>query len=348
MVCTHATIIPYVRRSACTHSPTSTGHFGEPVNLERVPQLSTSGRRVPYAFAAALTLATLLTACGGSEQPPNSSSATPSEFTVPVTASTVEVLDAGSEPRQSLRMSAPVGTTQAATLITSAVVSQQIDQQPVKDFSSPEITIPLSAVVTTAASAQSPTTVVNLTLSDMSTPDATLQAALGGADGSGAGLSITESGSITALRLRPAGDSANAARAAIEQAFGQAVYRTVALPDAPVGVGARWTVKQEVSSEILLDQTTIVTLTARDGDRLTFSVEVSQTPQSSVWNLAGNAGILNIDQYVMAGSGTVTVDMTLPLPISGDMSIGGDQAYSDPDGSSVIKQSITNTIRWTQ
>jgi hypothetical protein len=106
-------------------------------------------------------------------------------------------------------------------------------------------------------------------------------------------------------------------------------------------------VKQDVSSEIQLDQTTTVTVTARDGDRLTLAVELSQSPQSNVWNLAGNAGTLDIDQYVMAGSGTMTIDLNLPLPVSGELSVGGDQAYSDPDGTSVIRQSITNNIRWT-
>ena len=121
------------------------------------------------------------------------------------------------------------------------------------------------------------TAVVDLTLSSMTSPDATLQAALSGADGSAAGLSVTDSGAITALRLKPSANSANAARAAIEQALGQAVYRTVALPDAPVGVGARWVVRQQVSSEILLDQTTTVTLTATDLDNLTTSQTVAVT-----------------------------------------------------------------------
>ncbi len=162
-------------------------------------------------------------------------------------------------------------------------------------------------------------------------------------------MSVTDSGAITALRLKPSANSANAARAAIEQALGQAVYRTVALPpDAPVGVGARWVVRQQVSSEILLDQTTTVTLTAREGNRLSLAVDVSQTPpQSPVWNLAGDAGTLNIDQYVMAGSGNLTVDLSLPpLPIDGQMTVGGDQAYGDPDSSSVIRQTISNSIRW--
>ncbi|PBI99285.1 hypothetical protein BKP42_19480 [Rhodococcus erythropolis] len=306
-----------------------------------MPLLSTTGRRVPFALAA-LALTTVLTACGDSDQPPTTPTSSPSEVTVPVTAATVEVLDGGSEPREVLRMNLPVGTTQTATLVTQAVVSQQIDQQPAQDFSSPEITIPLSANVT----ADDPTAVVDLTLSSMTSPDATLQAALSGADGSAAGLSVTDSGAVTALRLKPSANSANAARAAIEQALGQAVYRTVALPDAPVGIGARWVVRQQVSSEILLDQTTTVTLTAREGNRLSLAVDVSQTPQSPVWNLAGDAGTLNIDQYVMAGSGNLTVDLSLPLPIDGQMTVGGDQAYGDPDSSSVIRQTISNSIRW--
>ncbi|MDN5548278.1 MAG: hypothetical protein L0H03_23760, partial [Rhodococcus sp. (in: high G+C Gram-positive bacteria)] len=63
-----------------------------------MPLLSTTGRRVPFALAA-LALTTVLTACGDSDQPPNTPTSSPSEVTVPVTAATVEVLEAGSEPR---------------------------------------------------------------------------------------------------------------------------------------------------------------------------------------------------------------------------------------------------------
>ncbi len=83
-----------------------------------MPLLSTTGRRVPFALAA-LALTTVLTACGDSDQPPNTPpTSSPSEVTVPVTAATVEVLEAGSEPREILRTNLPVGTTQTATLVT--------------------------------------------------------------------------------------------------------------------------------------------------------------------------------------------------------------------------------------
>lgn len=308
-----------------------------------MPPLSTLGRRVPYALAA-LALTTALTACSGSDQAAPPAPPSGGEITVPVTAATVEVLDSGSEPRETIRTTLPIGTTQSASLITSTTVSQSIDQQPAQDFSSPEITIPVSAVV----SADDPNSVVDLTLNAMTSPDATLQAALGGAEGSQAGLSMTSAHAITALRLNPSPDAANAARAAIEQALAQAVYRTVAFPDDPVGVGARWVIRQQVSSEILLDQDTTVTLTARDGNRLSLAVDVSQTPQNQVWTLAGDAGTLNIDQYVMAGSGTFTIDTSLPVPVEGQITVGGDQAYSDPVSSSVIRQNISSRMRWEQ
>jgi hypothetical protein len=51
-------------------------------------------------------------------------------------------------------------------------------------------------------------------------------------------------------------------------------------------------------------------------------------------------------EVIMAGTGNLTVDLSLPLPIDGQMTVGGDQAYGDPDSSSVIRQTISNSIRW--
>ncbi|WP_424807168.1 hypothetical protein [Rhodococcus sp. 27YEA15] len=312
-----------------------------------MPLLSASGRCASSALSA-LALVTFLTACGSTEGSSDPGTAAQAEVTIPFSAARVEVLDAGREPREVLRMDAATGTGQSTTLTTSSQVTQQIDQQPAQDFSSPETTIPLEAEVSSAVSSESPNTVIDMTLSGMSTPDTTMQAALDGADGSRAGLSVTAAGAVTALRLRPSTAAPNPARAAIEQAFGQAVYRTVALPDSAVGIGARWVIRQDVTSEIALDQITTVTLTAKENTRLTLTVEVNQTPKNPVWELAGDAGTLNIDQYVMTGTGTVTIDTGLPLPVAGAMTVGGDQSYSDPGGQSVIRQTIANSIRWSE
>ncbi|WFR70859.1 hypothetical protein P9209_15460 [Prescottella defluvii] len=91
---------------------------------------------------------------------------------------------------------------------------------------------------------------------------------------------MNSSGAITALRLRPDPEAQNKARSMIEQAFYQAVYRMVAFPVEPIGVGAVWKIHQQVMSAIALDQVTTATLSARDGDRLTVDVQVEQFPKS--------------------------------------------------------------------
>ncbi|MFC9762281.1 hypothetical protein [Rhodococcus jostii] len=301
-------------------------------------------------LAATLSLVALTAGCGGdgdsSESNPAGSTSTPAEVTVPISATTVELIQPGEEPREVIQRRPPVGVTQQVQLITDAQVFQQIDDQPAQDFSSPEITLPLTAAVGQSTDDTDGGTTVDLTLGDVTSPDDRLGSALEASAGSGAGFTVDPTGAITALRLRPDAEAQDIARSAIEQAFYQAVYRTVPFPAEPVGVGAQWTIRQQVMSGIALDQTTVATLTARDGNRLTVDYTIDQKPKSPVWELPGEAGTLNVDQYVMQGAGTMTVDLGLPLPVTGTVTVGGDQEYSDPDGSTRLHQTTSNSVRW--
>lgn len=306
-----------------------------------------------------LSLATLITSCAddatGSEPAAAQSDSPPSEVTVPISAAHVEVLSDGAEPRQVVRHQPPAETTQNAVLTTSSQVSQTIGDQPPQDFSTPELTLPLSAVVkeqpdnADAGEADSETTTshtVELTLGDAKTPDGTLDGALAHSEDSRVDLTVGSDGAVTALHLQPAEGAPDIARSAIEKAFYQAVYRALPFPDAPIGVGAQWIVRQQVTSGITLDQTTTATLTAREGNRLTIDLAIDQKPRSSVWQLEGDSGSLNIDQYVMTGTGSMTIDLDKPLPVAGTVTVGGEQQYSDPDGTTVLRQTITNRVTW--
>ncbi|MFC0453506.1 hypothetical protein [Rhodococcus jostii] len=301
-------------------------------------------------LAVTLSLVALTAGCGGdgesSEANTAGSTSTPAEVTVPISATTVELVQPGEEPREVIQRRPPEGVSQQVQLTTGAQVFQQIDDQPAQDFSSPEITLPLTAVVAQATEYTDGGTTVDVTLGDVTTPDERLGSALEATAGSGAGFTVAPSGAITALRLRPDAEAQDIARSAIEQAFYQAVYRTVPFPAEPVGVGAQWTIHQQVMSGIALDQTTVATLTARDGNRLTVDYTIDQKPKSPVWELPGEAGTLNVDQYVMQGSGTMTVDLGLPLPVDGNVTVGGDQQYSDPDGATRLHQTTSNSVRW--
>ncbi|WSY61173.1 hypothetical protein OH799_34475 [Nocardia sp. NBC_00881] len=262
------------------------------------------------------------------------------EVTVPIPAAVTTVLSTGEEPRSLLRPDYPAGTVQRVTLHTAHRIEQKINEQPMRDFSTPALTIPMTAQTTAEG--------IDLTLGTVTSPDPTLAKALTNIGGSHAGFDLSDLGAITALRLEPSPDTSNTARSALEQAFYQAVYRSIAFPDQPVGEGAVWTVRQEVTGGVTLDQVTTATLTKRDGDRLTIELNVIQKPKSPAWNLPNNAGTLDIRDYVMQGAGTITVDLGLPLPVSGSITVGGHQAYRDPRSESMLQQTIDTQVSWTE
>nr|WP_245559892.1 hypothetical protein [Nocardia asiatica] len=262
------------------------------------------------------------------------------EVTVPIAAAVATVESAGAEPRSLLRPEYPAGTVQRVTLYTAHHIEQQIDEQPERDFSTPALTIPMTAHTTAEG--------IDLTLGTVTSPDPTLAKALTKIGGSHAGFDLSDLGAITALRLEPAPDASNTARSALEQAFYQAVYRSIAFPDEPVGEGAVWTVRQEVTGGVLLDQVTTATLSKREGDRLTIELHVTQKPKSPVWNLPNNAGTLDIRDYVMQGTGIITVDLGLPLPVAGSITVGGHQAYRDPNSDSTLRQTIDTQVSWAE
>ncbi|MFD4406469.1 hypothetical protein ACFWPH_27275 [Nocardia sp. NPDC058499] len=260
------------------------------------------------------------------------------EVTVPIAAAQVNVVDPGSEPRTLLRPSYYDGTIQAVTLRTDHHIQQQIDAQQVRDFSSPALTIPMTATADSDG--------VELTLGEITTPDPALSEALTAAGGSHAGLEMSELGGITALRLAPSPETSNSARVALEQAFYQAVYRSITFPDEPVGVGAVWQVRQTVGGGVDLEQVTTATLVDRDGGRLSIRLDVTQTPQSSTWDLPNAAGTLDIEDYAMQGSGEITVDLGLPLPVAGSITIGGHQFYRNPRNATELRQVIETNVSW--
>nr|WP_306307650.1 hypothetical protein [Nocardia paucivorans] len=260
------------------------------------------------------------------------------EVTVPIAAAVATVVDPGAEPRTLLRPGYPEGTSQQVTLSTDHSIRQQIDDQPVRDFSTPALTIPMIARAGTRG--------VELTLGSVTTPDPVLAEALIDVDGLHAGFQLSELGAITALRLEPAPDTSNTARAALEQAFCQAVYRSVMFPDSPVGVGAVWTVRQEVGGGVMLDQVTTATLIERLGNRLTIRLDVTQTPKSDIWDLPAAGGTLNIEDYVMQGTGDITVDLDLPMPVAGAITLGGHQFYRDPRTDTRLRQVIETKVSW--
>ncbi|MGW4534645.1 hypothetical protein ACWEOI_27230 [Nocardia sp. NPDC004340] len=260
------------------------------------------------------------------------------EVTMPIEAVTTTVVNPGAEPRSPLRRTLEPGTSQQVTLSTEHHIEQQINQQAQRDISPPAVTIPLTA--------QAEADGVELTVGNVTSPDPALAAALTHADGSHVGFDVSELGAITALKLAPKPATSDAARAALEQSFYQAVYQSIAFPTEAVGVGAVWTVRQQVSGSVPLEQVTTCTLTAREGNELTIELNVVQSPKSAVWHLPNEAGQLEIVDYLMHGTGTIAVDLGLPLPVSGQVEVGGNQTYRDPRSAVTLRQTLRTEVQW--
>lgn len=275
------------------------------------------------------------------------------EVTIAVTPTTTTVVESGAEPRRALRFDTVDADPQNVELVTTSTVQQQIDNDAPQDFSSPELTVPLTATTSTRAAddqnedaSSGAARSIDLTIGAATSPDDSLRDALSASNGSTARLGSTESGAITALHITPSDAALDTARAAIERSLTAAAYRSIDFPATPIGVGAQWTVEQQVLSGITLDQTLTVTLRTLDGDRAGLDVSITQTPASSVWNLPDNAGSLNIDSYTFDGTGTLDIDLTRPLPVGGSITADGEQMYTDPDSTTVLRQTVGDSITW--
>ncbi|OZD04732.1 hypothetical protein CH275_15260 [Rhodococcus sp. 06-235-1A] len=300
---------------------------------------------------AAFCAVALAAGCSSTDADP-SPEQTPSsnEVTIAVTPTTTTVVNPGTEPRRTLAFDTAGADAQNIDLTTTSTVQQQINDGAPQDFSSPELTVPLSASTADAVpeddASTGATRSIDMTIGAATSPDEGLTDALSASEGSTARLATTDSGAITALHITPADAALDTARAAIERSFNAAVYRSVDFPDAEIGVGAVWTVDQQVLSGITLNQRTTVTLRALDGDRATVDIAITQTPESPVWNLPDNSGTLNIASYTYTGSGTLDIDLTQPLPVGGSITAGGEQMYTDPDSTTVLRQTVGDSITW--
>ncbi|RMI29186.1 hypothetical protein EBN03_27360 [Nocardia stercoris] len=290
----------------------------------------------------AVALSALTVACSETEPIQTEAEAEPaaigSQVTMPISTAVTTLIDPGDDPRDVLRADIPPDEVQQVTLRTVHHVQQQINNQGMRDFSPPSVTIPLTARGSIGG--------VDLTLGTVTSADPALSRQLKSLDGSHAGFDLSAAGAVTALRLSPKPSTPDAARSALEQAFCQAVYQSIAFPDEAVGEGAVWTVRQEVAGDVMLDQVTTATLTRRVDNLLTIALDITQTPKSTEWTLPNHAGSLDIVDYGMHGSGTITVDLSQPLPVAGSVTIAGTQSYRDRSSGVLLAQDLSTQVQW--
>lgn len=277
---------------------------------------------------------------------PAPSTAPPATATVTVAPVTVALSDPGQEPRRTLALD--LGPSQQVTLTTTAGIVQTVGGQDPVDLSSPQVSVPLGATPGTATEpgAARP---VDLELGTPTSPDAILAGALGAEAGSRAVLAVLPTAAVERLSITPAAGALDTARSAVEQALRQAVQLGVALPAAEVGVGARWTVSQQLDSlGLKLRQDVTVTLLEVAGTTVRLGVALAQTPLDNTWTLPDSGGTtFSVDSYPMQGTGELTLDLRRPLPVAGTLQLAGRQVYTRTSDRLSLAQDVTNKVEWS-
>ncbi|MGZ8180207.1 hypothetical protein ACXVUM_19985 [Williamsia sp. SKLECPSW1] len=316
----------------------------------------TGGRRLPLTVASVVGVAVLaMSGCGSSgssgagEATSASASAGCAEQTtvgapgaslLPIPPAAVTVEDAGAAPQAALAGTPDRQSPQQVSLrVVSSSTTAREGEQP--STVSQDVTLPLTARV-----ACSDPTDVELGVGRPTSPDTGLSDALSAVDGSRAGLAVAAGSVPVSLRIVPAADAGDEARAAVEQTLVSALQRSVAVPTRPVGIGARWRAVRTLDGAATVTQTTTATLRQRDGSRVVLDVTVDETPVDSTFTVPGRGERLTIGSYSFSGSGTVTVDLARGLPVAGSLTMSGGRTLIGDDPARPLVQQTSLAVTW--
>nr|WP_064571813.1 hypothetical protein [Gordonia sp. LAM0048] len=306
-------------------------------------------RSVVSSIAAATALSVLVAGCSsdadetsGDARPSTSagcSADSPSRAAgaapVPIAPATVTIVDPGNGERRVPTTAPDVAIAQSVTLVTTSEVASpgSADAQTVE--------MPLTARFGCADLAD-----LELDLGSVTSPDTTLNDAMAAMAGATAGLTLGPGYAPVSLRIAPPEQAGGEARLAVEQALVSAFNTAVVLPTEPVAVGATWRSERVIAAAATVTQTIEARLTSWDGNRLTIDYTADETPVNSVFAIPGGGDSLTISRYSYAGEGTVTVDLTRGLPVSGEATYRGARELVGADPGRPLLQQTGLSVTW--
>lgn len=256
-----------------------------------------------------------------------------------VDSAVVTLVDAGAEPRQPLRFRLTEGTVQDLEMVMDMTMEMSGTGEAADASNAagdiPRITMPLTAEVTDVddrGSAQVEATYHDVIVDPDATMDPDEREAVEDALSmmGGSGISITQSNRGQLIYGEIEGFGAPLGGTSVD-AQSQLASLAVPFPVEAVGVGAVWTVDQEIESgPLLLEQRATYTITAIEGDliSLTSRIEVGLAPGADDLGPDGT-----IEHFTVSEDGQTTIDLTSPLPRSASSTTEQSMVVTAPPGS---------------
>ena len=308
--------------------------------------------RTLRSITAAATLTLALTACSSADDDPVAG--VPA---FPIDAPSVTLVNPGENPDE-------VRYSPAAEWDTSVAVSSGVDQHVAKsgDSTAPEApaggdvdttTLPLAAESTEAPAPEDgeedADTRIDFTAGSGKHSNLDVGQDVAAAEGFHMSWRADDTGRISTLKLLAPADAPQRGLQLVEPTLITLINNSVVFPDEPIGPGATWTVESRVAGDTSMTRTTTYTLLSREGDTLTLDTKVEERPQNNTLTIDSPGELegesVQVDSSRTTSEGQIVVDLSRPLPVSGQTAWTTRLIYGGDDKARVV-QDITRAVQF--
>ena len=238
----------------------------------------------------------------------------------------MKLLQAGSEPRTALRLHPQEGDQQTLTMTMKMGFEMKMGQMEQKGNSPP-----IKFAMSSTAKSVSPEGDIgyemvmgDVSLAEEKSSESPMVAAMKAALGNLKGLSF--SGKLSSRRLKQgAEDSASSGgdpqtAQMLDQMKESLASLAFALPEEPVGPGAKWEVKTPVKTQgMSVTQTGTYELVSVEGDRCSVKLTLAESAANQKIQSPGMPTKLDVSKMTGNGTGNMNFDLTHLLPSDGDI-----------------------------
>lgn len=331
-------------------------------------------------LAGSLVLSTTLGLAACSEQSQDDSPAVEQAVGLAVDAPRVVVLETGTAPLRTFSYKdvpaeGAEEKTQDLTLDIAQGFAQAVgtaaDANPVAPAGGDvtTLTLPISASTKAAEASEEEAIAasrdITLKVGNPDFSDLTQSPDTNSAAGFTLGMRATDSGQATTLSFAAPVDATDNGRALMEQYLLTFTSLPIVFPTEELGVGAKWTVDSRVTGESTLLQTLAYTITGFEGDKVDLDVAVSQRPSISAIDITTTETATATPESASAAAtptetpeqlavmssnttsvGTLSVDLTQPLPTAGQVSWTTRVIYGGATNDTRIVQDTTSSVKF--
>ena len=243
----------------------------------------------------------------------------------------LKLLDAGAEPRRAVRLTPKAGDGQKFELTMNMSMETSMAGSQMPAMNMPAIKLPIDVSIESVSAdgeINYKTTVgeVNIASSEAPGVGEMMQSMFGSMKGLASSVIMSSRGIIKSTDMKLPADATPQLRQSAEQLKESLAEIVAPFPEEPIGVGAKWEMKQVRKSQgMAIKQTSAYELVALEGNRAEVKLTILQSAANQKISNPAMPGLkMDLDKMEGAGTGRTTYDLTQPMPVSSEISSGTD------------------------